>query len=92
MELIKMSSKGQLVVPKDLRKILGLNAEDMFIAYGKDDYVIFKKVVSSHEKSHLSKQILMTIGSLSVLYLPMQISLCRAIPTFFHYQYGKVSG
>lgn len=44
MELIKMSSKGQLVVPKDLRKLLGLHSEDMFLAYGKDDYVIFKKV------------------------------------------------
>lgn len=44
MELIKMSSKGQLVVPMEIRKILGLETEDQFIAYGKDDYVVFKKV------------------------------------------------
>ena len=44
MELIKMSKKGQLVVPLSLRKILGFEPEDKFIAYGTDDYVVFKKV------------------------------------------------
>ena len=44
MELVKMSKKGQLVVPAELRAILGLNPEDRFIAYGDEDYVIFKKV------------------------------------------------
>ena len=39
-----MSRKGQLVVPMTLRKILGLEPEDRFIAYGADDYIIFKKV------------------------------------------------
>ncbi|MEA3558725.1 MAG: hypothetical protein U9R75_05665 [Candidatus Thermoplasmatota archaeon] len=28
----------------EIRKILGLETEDQFIAYGKDDYVVFKKV------------------------------------------------
>ena len=44
MELIKMSKKGQLVVPVELRELLGLDPEDRFIAYGERDYVIFKKV------------------------------------------------
>ena len=44
MELVKMSKKGQLVVPAELRAMLGLNPEDRFIAYGDEDYVIFKKV------------------------------------------------
>jgi bifunctional DNA-binding transcriptional regulator/antitoxin component of YhaV-PrlF toxin-antitoxin module len=44
MELIKMSRKGQLVVPQELREALGFNAEDMFLAYGVKDYVLFKKV------------------------------------------------
>lgn len=39
-----MSKKGQLVVPSELRNLLGLNPEDKFIAYGDEDYIIFKKV------------------------------------------------
>lgn len=39
-----MSKKGQLVVPITLRKKLGLVPEDNFIAYGTEDYIIFKKV------------------------------------------------
>ena len=39
-----MSKKGQLVVPAELRSLLGLNPEDRFIAYGEDDFIIFKKV------------------------------------------------
>jgi AbrB family looped-hinge helix DNA binding protein len=44
MEFVKMSKKGQLVVPAELRAMLGLNPEDRFIAYGDEDYIIFKKV------------------------------------------------
>lgn len=44
METVKMSKKGQIVVPKSIREALGFSAEDKFIAYGKDDYVVFKKI------------------------------------------------
>ncbi len=44
MELVKMSKKGQLVVPAELRALLGLSPEDRFIAHGEKDYVIFKKI------------------------------------------------
>lgn len=44
MEVVKMSKKGQLVVPAELRHMLRLNPEDKFIAYGDEDYIIFKKV------------------------------------------------
>ena len=44
METIKMSKKGQIVVPKSIRETLGLSPEDKFIAYGKDEYVVFKKI------------------------------------------------
>ncbi|MFH0816791.1 MAG: AbrB/MazE/SpoVT family DNA-binding domain-containing protein [Methanobacteriota archaeon] len=44
MEFVKMSKKGQVVIPAELRALLGLNAEDRFIAYGEKDYVIFKRV------------------------------------------------
>ncbi len=39
-----MSKKGQIVVPKSIREALGLSPEDKFIAYGKEDYVVFKKI------------------------------------------------
>ena len=39
-----MSKKGQLVVPAELRAKLGLKPEDKFIAYGDEDYIVFKKV------------------------------------------------
>lgn len=44
MEFVKMSRKGQLVVPQKLRVALGFKPEDRFIAYGENDYVVFKKV------------------------------------------------
>ena len=44
MELVKMSKKAQLVIPKAIREKLGLSPGDRFIAYGMEDYVIFKKV------------------------------------------------
>ncbi len=44
METVKMSKKGQIVVPKSIREALGLSPEDRFVAYGKDDYVVFKKI------------------------------------------------
>lgn len=44
MEFVKMSKKGQIVVPKYLREKLGLSPQDKFIAHGKDDYIIFKKI------------------------------------------------
>lgn len=44
MELVKMSKKGQLVVPKEIRDKLKLSPEDRFIALGEKDYVVFKRV------------------------------------------------
>lgn len=39
-----MSKKGQLVIPASIRKMLRLKLGDKFIAYGKEDYIIFKKI------------------------------------------------
>ncbi|KXA99105.1 hypothetical protein AKJ42_03720 [candidate division MSBL1 archaeon SCGC-AAA261C02] len=44
MVTVKMSRKGQLVVPKELREKLGMSPQDEFIAAGERDYIIFKRV------------------------------------------------
>ena len=43
-ELVKMSSKGQLVVPQDIREISGLNPGQRFVAFPVQEGVLFKKV------------------------------------------------
>lgn len=43
-DLITMSSKGQIVIPKDLRKELGIDEGTNFVVFGKDDTLILKKV------------------------------------------------
>ncbi|MBU0678840.1 MAG: AbrB/MazE/SpoVT family DNA-binding domain-containing protein [Verrucomicrobia bacterium] len=40
----KLSSKGQVVIPEDVRKRLGLRAGDQFIVLGNDDAVILKSI------------------------------------------------
>lgn len=43
-ELIKLSSKGQIVIPQSLRKELGLNTKSKLLVYGKKDAIIIKKI------------------------------------------------
>lgn len=40
----KMSSKGQVVIPEDIRKRLKLKAGSQFVVMGKDDVVILKAI------------------------------------------------
>ncbi|HSV99054.1 MAG TPA: AbrB/MazE/SpoVT family DNA-binding domain-containing protein [Sedimentisphaerales bacterium] len=40
----KMSSKGQVVIPEEIRERLGLDAGTQFIVMGEDDVVILKMV------------------------------------------------
>ena len=41
-ETTKMSSKGQVVIPEDIRNRLGLKTGDMFMVMGEKDVVILK--------------------------------------------------
>ena len=40
----KMSSKGQVVIPEEIRKRLGLKAGDRFVVLGEKDTVILKAI------------------------------------------------
>jgi AbrB family looped-hinge helix DNA binding protein len=41
----KMSSKGQIVIPEDIRRRLNLKAGSQFMVLGEDDVVILKAIV-----------------------------------------------
>ena len=43
-ELVKMSGKGQLVVPQDIREIARLSPGERFVAFPVQEGVLFKKV------------------------------------------------
>ena len=70
-ELVKMSEKGQLVVPRRIREKEGFKSSDRFVAIDVKDGVLFKKVdipevkiefealsrdIQSHFKKHKIKQ------------------------------------
>jgi AbrB family looped-hinge helix DNA binding protein len=42
----KMSSKGQVVIPEDIRKRLGLEPGAQFVVIGDDDTVILKMITA----------------------------------------------
>ena len=44
-ELIKVSSKGQVVIPSDIRQELGISPGSQLVASRMEDFVILKKVV-----------------------------------------------
>ncbi|MCK4597987.1 AbrB/MazE/SpoVT family DNA-binding domain-containing protein [bacterium] len=51
----KLSSKGQVVIPKEVRKQLGLKTGDPFIVIGNDDVIILKSIAppSMKDFNHL---------------------------------------
>lgn len=58
-EIVKMSPKGQLVVPKEIREETGFEPSDRFIAMPVEDGVIFKKIDIDVEAEYrkLSEQV-----------------------------------
>lgn len=58
-EIVKMSRKGQLVVPKEIREEGGFEESDRFIAIPVEDGVVFKKIDIDVEQKYeqLSKQV-----------------------------------
>ena len=54
-DLTIMSSKGQIVVPKDIREELGLRTGATFAVFGKEDTLILKKVNIPSAKEAFAK-------------------------------------
>jgi len=43
-EVVRVSSKGQIVIPKGVRSRLGLKKGDRLLAYSKGDMLIIRKI------------------------------------------------
>ncbi|MBI2232761.1 MAG: AbrB/MazE/SpoVT family DNA-binding domain-containing protein [Candidatus Aenigmarchaeota archaeon] len=59
-ELVKMSEKGQLVVPKEIRERQRFSSSDRFVAFEVKSGVLFKRVNIPHVKAEfesLSREI-----------------------------------
>lgn len=50
--IIKVSSKGQIVIPAELRRIMGITEGDELYVFGKEDALVLKKI----EKKILEKE------------------------------------
>ena len=50
----KLSSKGQVVIPEDVRKELGLEPGAQFIVMGEGDVVILKKIEAPDRREFLA--------------------------------------
>ena len=50
--IIKVSSKGQVVIPAELRRIMGIAEGDELYVFGKEDALVLKKI----EKKSLEKE------------------------------------
>jgi len=44
MEIVTVSSRGQLVIPKDIRDTLGIKNKDRFFVMQKDDSILLKRM------------------------------------------------
>jgi len=44
LDVITMSSKGQFVVPREIREIMGLQVKDKFIIVNDKDSILLKKI------------------------------------------------
>ena len=54
-EFVKMSPKGQLVVPQDIREAEDFEPGDRFIAMSVNEGVLFKKVEMPNVKAEFEK-------------------------------------
>jgi len=50
MSMTRVSSRGQIVIPRELRKEAKLKSGEKLLAYGNKDTIVLKKVSSSVEE------------------------------------------
>jgi AbrB family looped-hinge helix DNA binding protein len=43
-DMVTISSKGQIVIPKKIMKMLGLKEQDKLLVFSKGENILFKKV------------------------------------------------
>ena len=55
-ETIKMSSKGQVVIPLDMREEIGAEEGTLFAAVNTGDTIVLKKIIT-HSKDDLIKEL-----------------------------------
>ena len=68
-EIVKMSSKGQLVVPQEIREQAGFEPSDRFVPFRVKEGVLFKKIKMPDiqvEFNSLAKEIQQQFGSRKV--------------------------
>ena len=52
-ELTKMSSKGQVVIPQDIREKIGLNEGETLVVSVQDDLIVLKKLENPMKEDDL---------------------------------------
>lgn len=57
LDMTRLSEKGQVVIPKEMRKRMGLKEGTKFLVVGLDNTIILRKLVLSKERTRL-KQLL----------------------------------
>ncbi|PKP60472.1 MAG: AbrB family transcriptional regulator [Candidatus Altiarchaeales archaeon HGW-Altiarchaeales-1] len=55
MEIVTVSSRGQLVIPKDIRDILGIKNKDRLFVMQKDDSILLKRMNQDVTKKGMLK-------------------------------------
>jgi len=69
-EVVTMSSKGQLVIPKSIRKEMGLQERDKFIIVRDSENVILRKI----KKGQPDKKLLSLLDELARKFEKARIS------------------
>jgi AbrB family looped-hinge helix DNA binding protein len=56
-DLTRLSEKGQVVIPNELRKSLGLKVGTRFLVMGMDDLIILRRIELSKERMRLKRML-----------------------------------
>ena len=55
LELTRLSQKGQVVIPSEVRRKLGLKEGTRFLVIGLEDVIVLRRLQLSEEKLRLKK-------------------------------------